>query len=273
MAHDLDATLARLERLAHLHETGVLTADEFAAEKARLLGGTDAPSRDARRRWWAGSIAAVALAAVGTGALVGRGVATPEPGASPTPRGAIRREAAASPVPGPVPSAAPTATHHDLSDALAFSDIGNCVLSPAAQRAVDALQSADRESGETRQADRLTLGGLTLPATPRVRDASAVVDGGRVFTNEVRFPAESSWQGLRLGRLAIEYGDYPEIDKSLARGITFRESLARVRATLARLGASIPANGDVVLEDGGCGGSMALSEVAGGIEWSCSWGC
>ncbi len=36
---DEDARLARLERLATLHERGVLTDDEFAAEKARLLGG------------------------------------------------------------------------------------------------------------------------------------------------------------------------------------------------------------------------------------------
>jgi hypothetical protein len=34
-----DARLARLERLATLHEKGVLTDEELAAEKARLLGG------------------------------------------------------------------------------------------------------------------------------------------------------------------------------------------------------------------------------------------
>jgi hypothetical protein len=36
---DEDARLARLERLASLREKGVLTDEEFAAEKARLLGG------------------------------------------------------------------------------------------------------------------------------------------------------------------------------------------------------------------------------------------
>lgn len=36
---DEDARLQRLERLATLHERGVLTDEEFAAEKARLLGG------------------------------------------------------------------------------------------------------------------------------------------------------------------------------------------------------------------------------------------
>ncbi|HEY1854451.1 MAG TPA: SHOCT domain-containing protein [Solirubrobacterales bacterium] len=34
-----DARLARLERLGQLHEKGVLTDEEFAAEKARILGG------------------------------------------------------------------------------------------------------------------------------------------------------------------------------------------------------------------------------------------
>jgi hypothetical protein len=38
-ANDDDARLARLERLAKLHEQGVLTEEELATEKARVLGG------------------------------------------------------------------------------------------------------------------------------------------------------------------------------------------------------------------------------------------
>jgi putative oligomerization/nucleic acid binding protein len=34
-----DSRLRRLERLAELREKGVLTEEEFAAEKARVLGG------------------------------------------------------------------------------------------------------------------------------------------------------------------------------------------------------------------------------------------
>jgi hypothetical protein len=41
-ANDEDARLARLERLATLHEKGVLTDEELAAEKKRVLGGSDA---------------------------------------------------------------------------------------------------------------------------------------------------------------------------------------------------------------------------------------
>jgi len=41
-ANDEDARLARLERLATLHEQGVLTDEELAAEKARVLGGPGA---------------------------------------------------------------------------------------------------------------------------------------------------------------------------------------------------------------------------------------
>jgi hypothetical protein len=39
-----DARLARLERLGELREKGVLTDEEFAAEKARLLGGSETSS-------------------------------------------------------------------------------------------------------------------------------------------------------------------------------------------------------------------------------------
>jgi hypothetical protein len=39
-ANDDDARLARLERLATLHEKGVLSDEELAAEKARVLGGS-----------------------------------------------------------------------------------------------------------------------------------------------------------------------------------------------------------------------------------------
>ncbi|HKT82667.1 MAG TPA: hypothetical protein VJQ84_02405, partial [Solirubrobacterales bacterium] len=42
MANDEDSRLARLERLATLHEKGVLTDEELAAEKQRVLGGSDA---------------------------------------------------------------------------------------------------------------------------------------------------------------------------------------------------------------------------------------
>jgi hypothetical protein len=43
-AGDEDERLVRLERLASLHEKGVLTDEEFAAEKARLLGGGESGS-------------------------------------------------------------------------------------------------------------------------------------------------------------------------------------------------------------------------------------
>ncbi|HEX3735072.1 MAG TPA: SHOCT domain-containing protein [Solirubrobacterales bacterium] len=39
--NDEDARLQRLERLASLHEKGILTDEEFGAEKSRLLGGTE----------------------------------------------------------------------------------------------------------------------------------------------------------------------------------------------------------------------------------------
>jgi hypothetical protein len=39
-----DARLERLERLGSLREKGILTEEEFAAEKARLLGGDSSPS-------------------------------------------------------------------------------------------------------------------------------------------------------------------------------------------------------------------------------------
>jgi hypothetical protein len=43
-ADDADARLARLERLATLHEKGVLDDEELAAEKARVLSGGDSAS-------------------------------------------------------------------------------------------------------------------------------------------------------------------------------------------------------------------------------------
>lgn len=44
-ASDEDARLARLERLAKLHEQGILSDEELAAEKARVLGGGDGGER------------------------------------------------------------------------------------------------------------------------------------------------------------------------------------------------------------------------------------
>jgi hypothetical protein len=44
LGSDEDARLARLERIGDLHKKGVLTDEEFAAEKARVLGGAGAGS-------------------------------------------------------------------------------------------------------------------------------------------------------------------------------------------------------------------------------------
>ena len=43
-ADDEDARLARLERLGELREKGVLNDEEFAAEKAKVLGDEDKSS-------------------------------------------------------------------------------------------------------------------------------------------------------------------------------------------------------------------------------------
>ena len=42
--NDEDARLARLERIGDLHKKGVLTDDEFAAEKSRVLGSDTSAS-------------------------------------------------------------------------------------------------------------------------------------------------------------------------------------------------------------------------------------
>jgi len=42
-ANDEDSRLGRLERLSELHQKGVLTDEEFAAEKSRVLGGGSGP--------------------------------------------------------------------------------------------------------------------------------------------------------------------------------------------------------------------------------------
>ena len=49
-ADDEDSRLRRLERLADLHEKGVLTDEELAAEKTRVLGGDAGTERRARLR-------------------------------------------------------------------------------------------------------------------------------------------------------------------------------------------------------------------------------
>jgi hypothetical protein len=43
-SNDEDARLQRLERLASLRDQGVLTDEEFATEKSRLLGGNGSDS-------------------------------------------------------------------------------------------------------------------------------------------------------------------------------------------------------------------------------------
>jgi hypothetical protein len=100
-------------------------------------------------------------------------------------------------------------------------------------------------------------------------------DGAETANADVRFPAETSWHGLRLSRITASRLYPPESDGSDTRTFNFLEAPDKVRKTLARIGFGVPVAPDYApIDQGeGCGGSMQIEQRDGGSALVCTWGC
>ena len=106
--------------------------------------------------------------------------------------------------------------------------------------------------------------------------AKSVTDADRQTVQDaaIRFPAATTWHGLKLSRVTTHRVIAPESDGSYARSVSFLEPADKVQKTLARLGFGAPLEpGDALLDDGACGGSAQVVALNGGSALTCSWGC
>ena len=298
--------IEQLERLAQLHKAGVLTDEEFAGQKAKLLAAHDVPAAaaapmaappvpapaeaapvmaEAAPGWdsttyieeparggaakWALIGVPVALLLAGAawfGSSIIGGKSDPELSG-----GAI---ATAAPSAAALPSAEPSAEAAlpaALDGSLAFAAAGDCKAGGTLEAVYKKLDSAaNLGSGK---GITVRLDAFPNPLGLEVKN-STDAQGTETRHASLRFPANASWHGLKLSRLTSTSLLVPESDGSYTRTLNFLEEPDKVRATLARLGFGAPRSPDYAeLHDDACGGSMQIVAVAGGSALSCSWGC
>lgn len=293
--------IEQLERLTQLHKAGVLTDEEFAAQKAKILAASDQPAaappppppppvpapvaaepapawdhggyddqpRGGVPKWVfvavPGALAVLAAAAwFGSSILGGSG---PDPDLSATASAAASDAAVASAAPteeAPLPVA--------LDGSLAFASASNCKAGPTLEAIYKKLDSA----GELGSGRGITV---KLDAWDKALGIEAKnstdADGIERRHAWLRFPEGTTWHGLRLSRVTSTTTIVPDSDGGYERTVNFMESPDKVVKTLARLGFGAPRGPDnyAELTDDGCGGSMQVLPVAGGSMLTCNWGC
>ncbi|HQV05033.1 MULTISPECIES: SHOCT domain-containing protein [unclassified Novosphingobium] len=286
--------IEQLERLTRLHKDGALTDEEFALQKARLLEGqaaavgretaaaepapaamASAPGEGSnyeesvRPRWplFAG-IGAVVVAVVagaawfGSGIVPDSGLTQPGPAATATVAGADVATDAATEAPVPVA----------LDGTLAFASPSLCQAGDTLERVYKKLEAGmDLGSG---RGLTVALDAYDTPLPITAKNGKDK-DGAETASAELRFPATTTWHGLKLSRITSSRYYPPETDGSDTRTVNFLEPPEKVKRTLARLGFGVPVTPDYAPIDSGegCGGAMQIEKRDGGSALVCTWGC
>lgn len=286
--------IEQLERLTRLHKDGALTDEEFALQKARLLEGqaaaagretaaaepapaamASAPGEGSyyeepvRPRWplFAGIgvvvVAVVAGAAwFGSGIVPDSGLTQPGPAATATVAGADVATDAATEAPVPVA----------LDGTLAFASPSLCQAGDTLERVYKKLEAGmDLGSG---RGLTVALDAYDTPLPITAKNGKDK-DGAETASAELRFPATTTWHGLKLSRITSSRYYPPETDGSDTRTVNFLEPPEKVKRTLARLGFGVPVTPDYAPIDSGegCGGAMQIEKRDGGSALVCTWGC
>lgn len=173
-----------------------------------------------------------------------------------------------------LPSAAPSSEAPlpaALDGSLAFTAASDCKAGGTLEAIYKKLDSAaDLGSGK---GITVRLDAFPDPLGIEVKN-NTDADGTETKFAWLRFPANTTWHGLKLSRVTSTSVIVPESDGSYTRTINFLDQPDKVRSTLARLGFGAPRAPDYAeLHDDACGGSMQILAVNGGSALSCSWGC
>ena len=281
--------IEQLERLTRLHTSGALTDAEFAAQKAKLLAAQDAPptppitpapvtdwhdAHEVPERGGASPKAVVfgvpAALVIALAAWFGASLVKPGPDKE------LTGSSIATPVASDDAAAMATPTQEAalpvaLDGTLRFAAADQCKAGPvleAVYKKLDAAMELGSGKGVTIKLDAWDV--------PLGVWAKSVTDPAGMVTADaaVKFPAATTWHGLRLSRLSAQRIAPPESDSSYTRSISFLEPADKVQKTLARLGFGAPREPDYApLDDGGCGGSVQVVSLNGGSALTCSWGC
>ena len=185
------------------------------------------------------------------------------PGATANAAAPTRNQAAAAPA------------NINLDDAMQFVEANQCRAGPELRRALDRMLIYD-EATNTRRVGGVTLAGLEGPMVPLLEINPSTQEGLRMveYKSTLDLPPGARWHGLRLRRLVVTHLDVDESDDQDQTDFVFAETPATVRRVLGEHGFDVPlAPAYRELEDGACGGAMAIEAVPGGAALQCGYGC
>jgi len=255
-----------LEQLARLRERGVLTDEEFAAEKGRILSRRDAPTHAASQevqtrswgpanlKWLGGGVAAAvvlggALAYLATRDLDGRGSSAHAQGHPPSVKEAVA-------------SAAPLKPDTVVDGSFTFSSAAKCDASGELAKLVSAMQLLRPDDANP---GAVTLDSLRASLTPQVRRVQPKADGPAAIVAEAQ--VYGRWQGLHL--VSVRTTTWESAPLTVFQ-LRFREPVPQAQASLKRAGFTTARVGALRLV--GNGSAAGLETVPGGSALTCVHG-
>lgn len=260
-----------LERLARLRESGVLSDEEFAAEKKRILEGADwrqpdrvslekRPPRDRFGAWlrthrWPVAGAAGALAVGGVLAyLILLDVND----------AAIAKEGE-NEVGTNLAESDEEAGGRDLTALLAFNDPAKCVSGEALRTLIGEMAGRQAEGTPA----PIELPGTDEQLTPGIRNMS--VEGSRTGAVVAQLPLAGTWQGLRV--TALRTVSWPGTDVRVMQ-LRFNATPDQARHILNEQRFDLPAVGETrrAALDGNKVALLGVEEVPGGAALTCVTG-
>ena len=167
----------------------------------------------------------------------------------------------------------------DLSRVIALREAGECRFDALTEHAFEGLLLIGGEPGEVTSAPMIALGESRYE--PRFERAPTVGgNGGHEYRSHARLPDGTTWQGLPLTELWVEFIAPPETDSLYRRGLAFAATPERVRAVLAANGHDVPVSPRFRELDelaffaaATCGGAILIEPRAEGAALVCERGC
>jgi hypothetical protein len=255
-----------LEQLARLRERGVLTDEEFAAEKARILSRREVPDRpaahsDAAPSWWSanvkwlgGGIAAAVVLGSGLAYLATRDIG----GSGSLSRAEAHRPAAKTAVAAMVPLKPDAA----VDTAFTFASAAKCEPSGDLDKLVRAMQVLRPGEGDPAG---IALESLGVTLMPQVRRVQPKADGPAAIVAEAQ--VDGRWQGLHLAAVRTTTWESAPLTVFQLR---FREPVTQAETPLKRAGFATAHVGTLRLVGGGS--AAGIETVSGGSALTCVHG-
>jgi len=167
-------------------------------------------------------------------------------------------------------ASAPQQTGVDVSGAVGFSDVKNCVYSRNTEAIFKAMLTQVGESRRWTTAPKISLGALSAATTRTMTKKDDVEPGGRLYEVTAKLPPGTLWHGLRLIEIYRLQTDYTEVDNFEERQLIFLDPPEKVQAAIKGLGVIVPFSpkyrevGDV--------GAMSIARQKIGASLGCNWG-